>query len=99
MGKGQNRKKYTATVEFISSHDTKIKNQGDQNTYAGAQPQAQALTGGRPGQFGGFGGNRNRVSYTEAIVPHTKALGTIKKQFQVTLPENSIGIIKLTPVK
>jgi len=100
MGKGQNRKKYTATVEFISSHDTKIKNQGDQNTYAGAQPQAQALgPGGRPGQFGGFGGNRNRVSYTEAVVPHTKNYGTIKKQFQVTLPENSIGIIKLTPTK
>ena len=72
---------------------------GDQNTYAGAQPQAQALgPGGRPGQFGGFGGNRNRVSYTEAVVPHTKALGTIKKQFTLTLPENSIGIIKLTPM-
>ena len=50
-------------------------------------------------QFGGFGGNRNRVSYTEAVVPHTKNYGTIKKQFQVTLPENSIGIIKLTPTK
>ena len=99
MGKGQKRKKYTATVEFISSHDTSIKNQGDQNTYAGAQPQAQAVTGGRPGPFGGFGGNRNRVSYTEAVVPHTKDLGTIKKQFTLTLPENSIGIIKLTPAK
>ena len=43
MGKGQKRKKYTATVDFISSHDTKIKNQGDQNTFAGAQPQAQQL--------------------------------------------------------
>ena len=87
------------TSEFISSHDTSVKNQGDQNTYAGAQPQAQALTGGRPGPFGGFGGNRNRVSYTEAVVPHTKDLGTIKKQFTLTMPENSIGIIKLTPIK
>ena len=85
--------------EYISSHDTKIKNQGDQNTFAGAQPQAQQLQGGRPGPFGGFGGNRNRVSYTEAVVPHTKNYGTIKKQFTLTLPENSIGIIKLTPTK
>ena len=99
MGKGQNRKQYTATVDFISSHDTKVKNQSDQNTFAGAQPQAQALTGGRPGPFGGFGGNRNRVSYTEAVVPHTKNYGTIQKQFTLTLPENSIGIIKLTPTK
>ena len=99
MGKGQKKKKYTATVDFISSHDTKIKNQGDLNSFAGAQPQAQQLQGGRPGPFGGFGGNRNRVSYTEAVVPHTKNYGTIQKQFQVTLPENSIGIIKLTPAK
>jgi alpha-L-arabinofuranosidase len=99
MGKGQKKKVYTATVEFISSHNTAIKNQGDQNTYAGAQPQAQAVTGGRPGQFGGFGGNRNRVSYTEAVVPHTKNYGTFKNEFTLTLPENSIGIIKLTPTK
>lgn len=101
MGKGQNGKKYTASVEFISSHDTKIKNQSDQNTYAGAKPVAQAAgPAGRPGLFGPGGrrgGNNNMVSYKEAIVPHTKELGTIKKQFTVTLPENSIGVIRLVP--
>ena len=101
MGKGQNKKAYTATVDFISSHDTKVKNQSDQNTYAGAEPaQPAAAQGGRPGGFGGFGGRgRNSVSYNEAVVPHTKELGTVKKQFTMTLPENSIGIIKLTPAK
>ena len=54
---------------------------------------------GGNGQFGGFGGNRNRVSYTEAVVPHTKNYGTFKNEFTLTLPENSIGIIKLTPTK
>jgi alpha-L-arabinofuranosidase len=96
MGKGQNRKRYTAVVEFISSYDTSIKNQGDQNTYAGATPVTQAES--RPGGFGGFG-RRNTVSYNEPIVPHTKELGVIKKQFSFTMPENSIGIIKLVPVK
>ncbi len=97
MGKGQKRKKYTATVEFISSHDTKVKNQGDQNTYAGA-PAPEPAPGQRRGGFGGMGGG-NRVSYNEAVVPHTKELGKIKKQFTMVMPENSIGIIRLTPVK
>ena len=101
MGKGQKKKAYTATVDFISSHDTKVKNQGDQNTFAGAEPaQPAAGQGGRPGGFGGFGGRgRNSVSYNEAVVPHTKELGTVRKQFTMTLPENSVGIIKLTPAK
>ena len=80
MGKGQKRKAYKATVEFITSADTKVKNQGDQNYYAGS-PEAR------------------RVTYTEKVVPHKKDLGTIKKSFEMTMPENSIGIIKLTPVK
>ena len=96
MGKGQNRKKYTATVEFITSNDTKVKNQGDQNSYSSAQQTAPA--GGRMGGFGGMGGG-SRFSYTEKVVPHTKDLGVIKKQFTMEMPENSIGIIHLTPVK
>lgn len=87
-----NRKKYTATVEFISSHDTKVKNQGDQNSYSSAQPAAPA------GRFGGFGGG-NRFNYNEAVVPHIRDLGPVRKSFRMTLPENSIGIIRITPAR
>ncbi len=87
-----NRKKYTATVEFISSHDTKVKNQGDQNSYSSAQPAAPA------GRFGGFGGG-NRFNYNELVVPHTRDLGPVRKSFRMTMPENSIGIIRITPTR
>ncbi len=95
MGKGQNRRKYSATVEFMTSPDTKVKNQGDQNSYSSAQPAATA--GGRGG-FGGMGGAR-QFSYTEKVVPHTAVLGTVKKSFTMTMPENSVGVIRLTPLK
>ena len=40
-----------------------------------------------------------RVKYTEPVVPHTKALGTVQASFEFTMPENSIGILRLKPVK
>ncbi len=95
MGKGQNRKKYQASVEFMTSPDTKVKNQGDQNSYSSAQQTASA---GARGGFGGMGG-AHQFSYTEKVVPHTAVLGTVKKSFTMTMPENSVGVIRLTPVK
>ena len=85
-----NKNYYEATVGFVSSHDVKVKNQGAQNYYSSAQPEAPA------GRFGGFGGG-SRFNYNEAVVPHTKELGKVRKTFQMTLPENSIGIIRLKP--
>ena len=70
---------YEATVEFVSSHDTKVKNQGSQNYYS-SHPDA-----GR------------RFNYNEAVVPHTKNMGLAMGTFRMTMPENSIGIIRLTP--
>ena len=75
-----NKNRYQATVEFISSCDTSVKNQGDQNLYF-SHPDA-----GR------------RFRYSEAVVPHTSDAGVVKKRFKVTLPENSVGVIKLVPV-
>jgi len=40
-----------------------------------------------------------RVSYNEAVVPHTVDLGTVKGKFEFTMPENSVGILRLKPVK
>jgi hypothetical protein len=40
-----------------------------------------------------------RVKYTEPVVPHAKDLGTVRKSFEFTMPENSIGILRLKPVK
>ena len=74
-----NRKYYAATVDFVSSHDTRLKNQGDQNTYS-SSPSA-----GR------------RFNYNEVVVPHRKDIGKVRKSFKMTMPENSIGIIRLTP--
>lgn len=76
-----NKKKYDAEVEFITSNDTSVKNQGDQNLYS-SSPNA------------GW-----RFSYTEAVVPHTQKIGTVKKTAVFTMPENSVGIVRLIPVK
>ena len=95
---------YEATLEFVSSHDTSIKNQGDQNYYSShpdyAAPTAVYAPGAaeRPGlrerafRFG------RRVKYNEPVVPHTKALGTVRNSFEFTLPENAIAILRLKPV-
>ena len=64
---------YVATLEFITSHDTAVKNQGDQNYYA--------------------------KEYAEAVVPQVRDLGTVRRRFAFTMPENSLGILRLKPVK
>ncbi len=76
-----NKKRYEATVEFITSHDTSIKNQGGQNHYS-SHPDASAS-----------------FDYSEAIVPQTTHIEAVKKSFTMTLPENSVGVIKLVPRK
>lgn len=75
-----NKTRYHATVEYITSHDTSVKNQGGQNYYS-SHPDV-------PASF----------SYSEAIVPQVADLGTVRKKFRMTLPENSVGVIKLVPV-
>ena len=40
-----------------------------------------------------------RVKYTEAVVPHTTALGQVRKSFDCMIPENSVGIIRLKPIE
>ena len=74
-----NKTRYTATMQCISSLDTRVKNQGDQNFYAG-HPEVR------------------RVNYNEAVVPNTITLGEVKKAFTLTIPENSVGVIKLVEV-
>ncbi len=98
-------KRYTATLEFVSSHDTSVKNQGDQNYYSSHPDYATppAFGGPRPGERPGLVGMAfrfgRRVKYTEPVVPHAKDLGTVRKSFEFTMPENSIGILRLKPVK
>lgn len=75
----RNKTTYSATVEYVSSHDTSVKNQGDQNYYSG-NPEA------------------GEVSYDEAVKPQSADLGQVCRKFTMTLPENSIGIIRLVPV-
>ena len=96
---------YEATLEFVSSPDTSIKNQGDQNyysshpDYAAPAPAVGPGAAERPGlrerafRFG------RRVKYNEPVVPHTKALGAVKGSFDFTLPENAIAILRLKPVQ
>lgn len=100
-----NGTKYEVTIEYISSFDTSVKNQGTQNYYSSHPDYAVSPSFGRPDakerpgmremamMFG------RRVKYTEAVVPHTKTVGTVKKSFECMIPENSVGIIRLKPVK
>ena len=89
-----NTSEYTATFEFVSSHDTSVINQGDANHYSSYEaPNADSQRRGR-----GFPGFAPRFSYDETVVPHTTNIGNVKKAFTFTLPENSIGILKLRPV-
>ena len=98
-------KTYTATLEFVSSHDTSVKNQGSQNYYSSHPDYATPPTVGRPaaGERPGLVGMAfrfgRRVKYSEPVVPHTRALGTVKGSFELTLPENAIAILRLKPVK
>ena len=74
-----NKTTYSASVEYVTSHDTSVKNQGDQNYYSG-NPEV------------------GEVSYDEAVKPQSVQLGQVCKKLTMTLPENSIGIIRLVPV-
>ena len=96
--------RYTATLEYISAHDTSVRNQGDQNYYSSHPDYAAPATAGpsaaeRPGlrsmafRFG------RQVKYTEAVVPHTKSLGSVRKSFKALIPENSVCVLRLAPEK
>ena len=95
---------YEATLEFVSSHDTSVKNQGDQNYYSSHPDYTTPPTVGRPaaGERPGMVGMAfrfgRRVKYNDVVVPHTKAIGTVRKSFEFTMPENSIGILRLKPL-
>lgn len=100
-----NKTVYEATVEFISSHDTSVKNQRDQNYYS-SHPDYNAVPSNgapRPGERPGLREMAWRfapkVKYTEAVVPHTKDYGKVRKSFEMVMPENSVGIIRLKPIK
>lgn len=71
-------KSYKATLEYISSENTAVKNQGAQNFYSTA-----------PGV--------EKFSYDEAVTPKKQELGVVSGKVTVTLPLNSVNIIKLVP--
>ena len=68
---------YQAEVEYITSHDLNVKNQGDQNYYS-SHPDV-------PADF----------SYEEAITPQKETLGTVNRTVTFTMPENSVGVLRL----
>ena len=72
---------YTAEIEYMTSHDTNIKNQGDQNYYSN-HPDV-------PADF----------SYAEAITPKKESIGTVRKSFTFSMPENSVGVLRLKKSK
>ena len=72
--------KYKATMEYLTSEDTAVKNQGNQNYYSSA-PDVK------------------NFSYHETITPQTKDLGIVSGSLKVTLPVNSVCVIKLVKVK
>lgn len=99
-------REYRVSLEFISSNNTEIKNQKDQNYYSShpeynKDPMESVPPGlrERPGMREMAWRFAKRVSYTEAVVPQSKDLGTVKKKFSFTMPENSVGILVLEPVK
>ncbi|MDP4208151.1 MAG: alpha-L-arabinofuranosidase C-terminal domain-containing protein [Bacteroidota bacterium] len=77
---GTGNGKYKAIMEYLTSEDTSVKNQGSQNFYASA-PDVKAF------------------SYNEAITPQTKDLGIVSGSLKVTLPVNSVCVIKLVKAK
>ena len=87
----------------MSSHDTSVKNQGDQNYYSSHPDYSayQTMSGPEAGERPGLremARRMRRVNYLEAVVPHTKELGTVRRQFEFRMPENSVGVLRLTPV-
>jgi len=77
---GTGNGKYKATMEYLTSEDTSVKNQGTQNLYSSA-PDVKDF------------------NYNEAITPQTKELGIVSGSLKVTLPVNSVCVIKLVPAK
>ncbi|HQL71290.1 MAG TPA: alpha-L-arabinofuranosidase C-terminal domain-containing protein, partial [Bacteroidales bacterium] len=77
---GTGNAKYLATIEYLTSEDTSVKNQGSQNLYSSA-PDVKEF------------------SYNETITSQTKNLGTVSGSFKVTLPLNSVCVIKLVKTK
>ncbi len=71
---------YKATLEYLTSENTELKNQGAQNYYSSA-PDVE------------------NFNYDEAITPKTMDLGVVSGSFNVTLPVNSVNVIKLVPAK
>lgn len=76
---GDGNKQYQATLEYLTSGNTEIKNQRDQNYYS-SNPDI------------------SNFNYDEVITPQTRNLGIVSGSFTVTLPVNSVNVIKLVPV-
>jgi alpha-L-arabinofuranosidase len=98
-----NSVRYEASLEFVSSHDTSVKNQGAQNYYSShpdyAAPAAGPRAGERPGLVNMAFRFGRRVKYNDVVVPHTKAIGPVQGSFEFLLPENAIAVLRLAPVK
>ena len=69
---------YMAEVEYITSHDLDVKNQGDQNYYS-SHPDVDST-----------------FSYHEAVTPKTETIGNVNRTFVFVMPENSVGVLRLT---
>jgi len=72
---------YNAEMEYITSHDTNIRNQGDANYYS-SHPDVGS-----------------DFSYAEAITPQKQQIGRVSGSFTFTMPENSVGILKIERLK
>ena len=72
-----NTSNYMAEMEYITSHDTDVKNQGGQNYYS-SHPDVDSS-----------------FSYQEAITPQLQTIGPVKAMFEFTMPENSVGVLRL----
>lgn len=98
-----NAQAYNVEIEFISSHDTSVKNQKDVNYYSShpdfAPRRPAAGPGNTQGIPRGFPAFRRQISYLEAVVPHAMHFDNISRSFDFTMPENSVGIIRLVPVR
>lgn len=73
-----NRNIYKVLMEYISSEDTTVKNQGAQNYYSSY-----------PGIV--------NFNYNETITPQSVGFGPVKKNFNISIPGNSVCVIKLIP--
>ena len=72
-----NTANYMAEMEYITSHDTDVKNQGGQNYYS-SHPDVDSS-----------------FNYQEAITPQLQTIGPVKAMFEFTMPENSVGVLRL----